>query len=435
MAEIRPFRGVRYNPEYIPDISRVLCPPYDIISPARQQELYQRSEYNFIRIEYNHELARDTAADNRYSRAAATLEQWLREGILKADDAPAVYLHDHYFSHSGERRRRRGLTVIVRLEEWSRMVVRPHEGTLSRPRGDRLNLLWALQANTSPVLTLYHDPRQQMARLLAEQSEAAPRREIAGFDGEEHHLQAITDMSALRAITRMLADQPLYIADGHHRYESALTYRQGRIACTPGTSGEEAYNFVLMTLVDFDDHGLLILPAHRLVGGMTPSSLEGLAGRLETFFAIEEAPLHPQDIQGQVAGLLAGEGIRLLLFGMNRGSLLALRLKDGAAAAGMMPYFHSEHYKELPVSVLDHVILEKLLGVGNDEERAVVDYRSDPVEAIQMVMEREYQLAFLLNPVTPRSIQKIADAGDRMPRKSTYFYPKLPSGLVLYRHA
>ena len=157
MAEIRPFQGVRYNQLLIKDLSSVICSPYDIITPALQQELYHQSQYNFVRLEYSRELPQDTAADNKYTRSAATLEQWLQQGVLEIDDTPAIYLHDQYFIHQGRKYKRRGIIARVRLEEWDRMVVRPHEGTLAEPRTDRVSLLWALQANTSPILALFED--------------------------------------------------------------------------------------------------------------------------------------------------------------------------------------------------------------------------------------------------------------------------------------
>ncbi|GAI82690.1 unnamed protein product, partial [marine sediment metagenome] len=169
MAEIRPFRGVHYNQRLVTNLSAVICPPYDVIAPQMQQELYRRSEYNFVRVEHNRELPQDTAEDNRYTRSATTLEQWLEQGILRVDEVPAIYLHDHYFTYQGREYKRRGIIARVRLEEWDTMVVRPHEGTLDEPKSDRLSLLWALQANTSPILALFEDQGQRIAPLLATQ--------------------------------------------------------------------------------------------------------------------------------------------------------------------------------------------------------------------------------------------------------------------------
>ncbi|MFC1917740.1 DUF1015 domain-containing protein [Chloroflexota bacterium] len=435
MAEVHPFRGVQYNQGLIANLADVICPPYDIINSSLQRELYRRSEYNFVRLEFQHEFPQDTGEDNKYTRAAAVLCDWLDKGVLLLDKSPAIYLHDHHFMHQGRKYRRRGMTVLVRLEEWSKMVVRPHEGTLNRPKSDRLNLLWALKANTSPILALFTDEEKRIASVLDRRSKEEPIIRVTDFNDEEHILWPIVDGKSVSQICEVLAGQPLYIADGHHRYESALTYMHERIACAEKVTGDEPFHYVMMTIVDFDDPGLVILPAHRLVGGLSHAVLGRVLDRLETFFDIEEVPLISSDIAGQVEDMLSdGEGeVRLLMYGLDRKSLYLLRLKDTEGVAKMMPHFHSEHYRKLNVSVLDHVVLEKILGVGVEEDNVMVHYLSDAVEAVQKVQAAEYQLVFMLNPVRSRVIKDIADAGDRMPRKSTYFYPKLPSGLVFYR--
>ncbi len=231
-----------------------------------------------------------------------------------------------------------------------------------------------------------------------------------------------------------LAEQPLYIADGHHRYESALVYQRERHACSPSASGDEAFNFVMMTLVDFSDPGLIILPPHRLVRGISKSILDGLMAKLKVFFEIEELPLSMPGVWKQVDHLLTEVNeVRLILFGLVAERLFALRLRDPAAVSQMMPYFHPELYKGLDVTIVDHVILEKLLALSSDKEKTSLAYSYDMPDAVNRVLNQEYQLAFLISPVKTEVIKAIADAGDKMPRKSTYFYPKLPAGLVFNR--
>lgn len=433
MAEIRPFRGVRYNQGLVKDLAEVICPPYDIITPQLQPALYHRSAYNFVQIEFGRESPQDTPTDNRYTRSAATLGQWLEQGILAADKTPAVYLHDHYFSYGGREYKRRGAVAAVRLEEWDKMVVRPHEGTLVEHKSDRLSLLWALQANTSPILVLFDDRGGRVSSLLAAEEQSQPIISLSGEEG--HRVWAITEPKTIEKLSASLIHQPLYIADGHHRYESALTYQRERRACS-SVSGDEAFNFVMMTLVAFSDPGLLILPPHRLLRGLSRATLSQLAADLKSFFEVEELPLNAPGVWQQVDDLLGGGEtgeVRLVVFGASEGNLLLLRLRDPAAVSGLMPYFHSERYKKLNVSVLDHVILEKFLGVGGGREEASLGYTYSREDAVNRVVEREYQLAFLLSPLKPGVIKAIADAGDRMPRKSTYFYPKAPAGLVLHR--
>ncbi len=434
MAEIRPFHGVHYNPSLVNDCSLVICPPYDIITPQLQQELYVRSEYNFVRLEFDRELPQDTATDNKYTRSAATLEQWLKRDVLEVDETPAIYLHDQYFTHQGREYKRRGIIVRVRVEEWDKMVVRPHEGTTAEPKSDRLRLLWALQANTSPIFALFEGRKNQISSLLAKEEQNKPLLSLRSVDGEGHIVWAITEPKAINQICDSLADQPLYIADGHHRYESALAYRRERRAYSPSTSGDEAFNFVMMELVDFSDSGLIILPPHRLVRGISKSILDELMPKLKVFFEIEELPLSMPGVWEQVDDLTTKtKEVRLILFGLDMERLFVLRLRDFTITRQMMPYFHSELYNRLNVSVVDHIILEKLLGLSRDKEGAFLTYSHDGQDAVNKVLNQECQLAFLLSPVKAGVIKAIADVGDRMPRKSTYFYPKLPSGLVFYR--
>jgi len=436
MADIRPFRGVRYNEQLIKDLSSVICPPYDIITPEIAQELHHRSEYNFVRLEHGCQLPQDTEGDDKYTRSAATLEQWLRLGVLRVDEVPAIYLHDHYFTCAGREYRRRGIIACVRLEEWDKMVVRPHEGTLGEPKDDRLSLLWALGANTSPILAMFEDREQKVSPLLALEVQNQPIISLSSATEGSHNIWAITAPEIISQICANFAHKPLYIADGHHRYESTLTYQRERQACSVSVSGDEEFNFVMMTLVDFSDPGLIILPPHRLVRGISRATLNELRARLALLFDIEELPLSMPGVWQQVDDLLTGENtnqVRLIFFGLSPAHLLVLRLRNFSAAGQMMPYFHSELYKRLDVSIVDHIILEELLGLGSGREEASLAFSYDRMGAVGRVLDQEYQLAFLLNPVKAEVIKAIADEGDRLPRKSTCFYPKSPSGLIFHR--
>jgi uncharacterized protein (DUF1015 family) len=435
LADVRPFHGTHYSPSLLKDLADVICPPYDIISPQLQQGLYQRNKFNFVRIEFGRELPQDKPTDNRHTRAAATLEKWLEQGVLKTDTRPSLYIDDHHFSHQGKAYRRRSLIGRVRLEEWDKMIVRPHEGTLASPKGDRLNLLWALQANTSPVMSLYEDRDKRIAPLLEKSVRDRPFLSTENENGESHRVWAVTDDDVIRRINDSLAGQPLYIADGHHRYESALAYRRERRSISPAETAEGTFDFIMMSLVDIADPGLVILPAHRLVRGMAPSAIDGLMAGLETCFLVEEFPLDKAGIISQLNSLLSEEkdGLKVALYGLDKERIHLLRLRDFSLIRPMMPYFHSELYQKLDVSVVDHVILEELLGLTHDMAGAHLDYSNNAPEAINRVLDREYQLACLVSPVKPLIIKAIADSGDRMPRKSTYFYPKIPAGLVFYR--
>jgi len=430
LADIRPFHGVHYDLSQVKDLAKVLCPPYDVINPQIQQELYQRSDRNFVRIEFGRELPSDKSTDNRYTRAAAALEKWLGQGILEVDKEPSIYVADHLFTHQGIGFRRRSICCLVKLEEWDRMIVRPHEGTLSRPKGDRLQLLWALQADTSPIMALYEDGEGMISSLLDGQTSGKPVLEADVGNGESHRLWPVADEN----IIGRLNEQPLYIADGHHRYESALTYQRERRTTSSSGVEEQPYDFVMMALVDFNDPGLVILPAHRLVRGLSTSALDGLMAGLKTCFAVEEMPLNKADTVTQINELLSESEneVKLVLYGLDRERLMLLTLRDFSKVSPMIPYFHSDIYQKLDVSIVDHVILGDFLGLTHEKIGAFLDYTNDTLEAVNRVMEQEYQLAVIVNPVKPAVIKAIADSGDRMPRKSTYFYPKTPAGLVCY---
>jgi uncharacterized protein (DUF1015 family) len=327
------------------------------------------------------------------------------------------------------------MIVRVRLEEWEKRVVHPHEGTLPQPKSDRLSLMRALQGNTSPVLALYEDTKRYVSSLLVASARCRPEMSIAA-DGERHEVWTITESEVIDQIRSSLASQPLYIADGHHRYESALAYRWEQLVRFPDAPPGAGFDFVMMALVDFADPGLVILPTHRLVRGIAKPALDGLMTKLKTFFEVGGLSLSAPDAWRRVADFLAGGAgeVRMALFGPGKEHLFLLRLTDFAATDPLMPASHSGLYRRLDVSIVDHVIVEKLLGMG-DEEKALLAYSHESHDAVRRVLDGEYQLAILLRPVRAETIKAIADAGDRMPRKSTYFYPKAPSGLVFYRFA
>ena len=435
MADIRPFQGIHYNTSLEKDLAKVLCPPYDVITPLMQQALYQSSDLNFVRIEYGRELPHDKDDDNKYTRAAETLEKWLEQGTLQADDRLVIYVHDHHFRYRDKEYRRRSITCLVKLEEWDRNIVRPHESTLSRAKSDRLSMLWAVQANTSPILALYEDQNNAVSPLLEAESKRRPLLRAEYGNGEVHHLWAVDDAEAIKQITRSLESQPLYIADGHHRYESALNYQRERRFGISSEPGREPYDFVMMTLVEFSDPGLLILPAHRLVRGISGSVLKRIMAGLETFFSIREIPTDSIAADDALSLLQSGDEntLKIIACGLQKEQYLLLQLRDDAAISQMIPSFDTDYSQKLDVSIVDHFILEELTGLTPGSADFHLAYTHDAAEAVKLVSSREYQLAFLVNPVRPEVIKNIADRGDRMPKKSTYFYPKMPAGLIFYK--
>lgn len=435
MADIRPFHGVHYNPSLVKDMTKVICPPYDIISPQLQQELHNRSDHNFIRIEFGFESPHDNSTENKYTRAAAAMESWMKQNILVTDDKPAIYIDEHSFIHQGKACRRRSITSLVKLEDWSKMIIRPHEGTLAKAKSDRLNMLWALHANTSPIMVLYQDSQREILSLVEKQTKKKTLYTMDKIDGESHKIWAIADEDVIFKIHGALADQPLYIADGHHRYESALNYQRERRSTSANGSKEEPFDFVMMTLLDMDDPGLVILPAHRMVGGLSAAAIDDLQKRLPAFFNIRRENIDKHNIRAQIDRLLAGDSgsSRLVLCGLKKDQLLSIWLRDPDSVRAMFPAFHTDIYQKLDVSIVDHVILEELLGITQDKMGSYLNWVHDPVMAVEKVQANEYQLGIIVNPVKPDVIKAIADKGDRMPKKSTYFFPKVPAGLVSYR--
>jgi len=427
MIEVSPFRGICYNQGIVGDLARVLCPPYDVITHEQQKLYYEESSYNAIRLEFPTESLELT--DDSYQRAAITFQQWLKHGVLQLDSVSSFYLHDHLFEYSGEKKVRRGLIARVKLEPWGSGIY-PHEETFSKAKSDRLQLMRACRASFSPLLSLYHDSERKIASMLSEASRAKPMIETSvlslaaegGQDkgGEAHTLWAITDQKIKRELSQFLSSQPLYIADGHHRYETALAYQQER-AQEQSVTGKEAFNYVVMELVDFSDPGLVVLPLHRLVRSITPSILGGLGDQLRNFFVLESVPFEAGDCQLPTDSCLG-------ILGLQPGSLVILKRRQDVSFEAMMPGNRSQAYRDFDVSILNHIILDKMLGLTSKEN---VAYIVDLKEAYQRIKEGKYQLAFLLNPPRPEMVKAVADAQDRMPSKSTYFYPKLPAGLII----
>jgi len=285
---------------------------------------------------------------------------------------------------------------------------------------------------------MYEDPQNIIKRTLVEQEKAAPLIDFTDTWGERHQVWAVTQLEAIKTIQDEIGKQPLYIADGHHRYDSALTYKRERTAKTAGYTGNEGFNFVMTSLIDFADPGLVILPTHRLVRGVSKTVLTGLPSQLASFFDIEKVALDDPEAWEKVDARLTGmtpdmQKVSLAVFGLDGDNILILTLRGQKTADQLMPAFHGELYRKLDVSLVDHVILENIVGLNKDKEDIILAYNHDRQDCINRVKDGEYQMTFILNPVGPQIVRAIADAGDRMPRKSTYFFPKSPAGLVVYK--
>src|SRR4030043_380216 len=422
LAEISPFPGVRYNQEIVWDMASVICPPYDVISPDEQRAYYEKSDYNVIRLEHGIVLPDDTKANNKHSRASATFNKWLKERVLVMDTVPSFYIHEHVFTHQNIRKRRLGLTACVRLEPWEKGIMFPHENTVPGIKSDRLDLMRACTANFSPLLGFFEDMGQKVTKLLTSQAGRKPAIDFAEA-GENHKLGVANEPEFVQRVSHFLASKPIYIADGHHRYETALAYRDEKRQEIPPGTGDQAFNFVMITLVSFSDPGLIVLPVHRLMRNLSSKILAQLRNDLETFFELESTPLDE-------TGLPEIRGATTRVLGFEAGSVIALKPRQPSSIKEIMPKEHSEVYKRLDISIVQHLIIDKLLALNKSSS---VTYTPNMLEARRLMESGEYQLAFLMNQIPVSTIKAIADANDKMPGKSTYFYPKLPTGLVINR--
>jgi uncharacterized protein (DUF1015 family) len=421
MADVRPFRALRYAPEL--DLADAICPPFDVISSEQQHVLHERSPYNAIHIE----LA-DNTDGHRYRRAAETLTRWREEGALRQDDDSAFYLYDQRFERDGRVNTRRSIFARLRLEPWEKGVVLPHEQTFGGPKEDRLRLLRAIEVNTSPVFLIYRDRDQQIHALLERVANGSSVAEVNAGDGQHHTLRRIGDPADMTALTRVFSAETLYVADGHHRYETALGYRDERRAAASEWSGDELENFALVALASAGEPGLLVLPIHRVTAG--GGSLPETMGRLKKLFKVE--PVSPAET---LAGRLAERGETGPAFGLvsaESGEAYLLSISDGKAIDSLLPQERSPVWRTLDYAIANYAVLRHGLGLTESQmsDYDTIWFTEDADEAIRDVHQGRARYALLMNSVSVSGVLDVADAGDRMPQKSTFFYPKMPTGLV-----
>lgn len=430
---IAPFRGVRYNLEKIGNLWAVVAPPYDVISPEARERYYARHEHNIIRLILGKELPGDDEGYNQYTRASLFLRQWQEEGVLVQDPIPSLYLYEQRFVHprTGQELRRRGVIALVKLEPFGSGVVFPHERTLAGPKQDRLLLIRACQANLSPVFAFYPDLVEPVSEVFQEEAEKAPAAELLDEEGVGHRLWLLQDREKIRKIAEVLEGQKLFIADGHHRYETALRFRDESLATDPSPPSLKArklYNYVMTALVSAHDPGLVILPTHRLIRAIPYRTTDTLLEELHRHFQVEVRRLKEGE-EGESVGALLEEMGRLgqkhHVVGMYDGgtSFYLLTVRDES--------FPGSRSLWLDVMVLHSFVLENLLGLAPSDER--IAYTRDEREAIHLVMAGRYRLAFFLNPLKVADVQAAAESQERLPPKSTFFYPKLLSGLVIHQ--
>jgi uncharacterized protein (DUF1015 family) len=413
MTDIQPLRALHYDPAAVRDLAKVTAPPYDVIDERQREELIARSPFNVVAIDL------PVGGDERYEAAQEQFESWQLQGIVVRDPEPALWAHvQEYTGPDGERRERRGFFCRVRIEGYGPGGVRPHERTHPGPKEDRLRLTRATRANISPIFSLYSDPTQAAWAALEPATSERAWAEITDADGTVHRVWRVVDPQAIAAVQAATRDAELLIADGHHRYETMDAYAQE-------LGGEGEHRYILMCLVALEDPGLTVFPTHRVVRDLDEERWTALAEALERNFEITDVPVEqiaPSDPEGplQMGYLDAREG-----------RAKRLRLRDQAIADEVLRG-HSGSYRRLDTAVLEALILKGALGLSDDDISHFrgMFYARDTGEALEMVRSGGYDAAFMMRPTPVGQVREIAASGENMPPKSTYFFPKLLTGLL-----
>lgn len=440
MAHIEPFRAFRYDTSRV-SLDAVATQPYDKITPEMQERYCAASPYNLVRIILGKHHPTDTPEDNTYTRAASFFQNWRRQGVLRQDPEPAIYRYAQHFTTpsttagSAVQFERQGFIALGRVEDYSAGVVFRHEQTLAKPKADRLDLLRATRAHFGQIFMLYSDPGREIDALLA--SAEIPAMEMCDEYGVLHRVWKVPNPGIIDGVRKAMHDKKLIIADGHHRYETALSYRNERRTASEKTAndtkvheGPAPWDFAMMTFINMDSPGLLILPTHRVIHGLVSASADQFRSAAAQFFSVEEAD----------PGLTAQRATAMLREAGHTGTALVAAFRDRVfllSRPSSPDYvFHniSARQQSLDVVQLHKCILEHVLGISPEaiRDQKNVAYIRDAGEALNLVRSGEADIAFLVNPVRIQQVRDIAFAGEVLPQKSTDFYPKLLSGLTIY---
>lgn len=408
VLNIKPFRGVLYNKEKIKDLSKVMAPPYDVIPSADQEFYYKIHSYNIIRLILGKEYLEDNISNNKYLRAGKYFREWLSQGILKKKKNEGIYVYEEEYFIEGEKKKRRGFIALMKLEDFNYGVIFPHEDTLSAAREDRFKLLSACEANLSPIFSLYSDPLKEIDEYL-ETSNLLVK--VRDKEGVEHKLKVIEEKETINKIVQKMRDKKLFIADGHHRYRTALKF------CNEARGkykGEE--NFVMMYFSNMETQDFTILPTHRVIGNLKGDWLIKLNTRIKDFFNLkrvsyEEMNREMREEEKQTFGMYIADSRYYLLI-----------LKDKFS-----PYFK----EEVDTTILNELIIKEILGKKELKKGKEIDFFREKEKVINLVDKEKYQVAFFLNPPSLDQVKNISLSGKKMPPKTSFFYPKLLSGLVM----
>jgi uncharacterized protein (DUF1015 family) len=433
MVHVAPFKGIQYNKTKIKDLNKVMSPPYDIISDKLQQELYDNNPYNFVRLILNKIQPTDTDTDNRYTRAHTLFEEWQKTGILAPSSTTAIYPYRVDYTVKNEKKTMHGFFVLLKLDP-DYKTVKAHEKTLAKPKADRLNLMRTCDANLEPIQLMYMDDTDQIRKTI-ENGLGTPQIQVKGYDGFTHNLWKLDDPKTVNAVQAALKEKILFIADGHHRYQTSINFAAEKREQTKNTDPNAPFNNIMVVLCNMFDPGLSILPTHRLIT-MPDIDFDQLQSRLQEFFTIEKIPLQESKKNFESLGKKIMTAIETAVthkFAMyTKDAYWILTLKD-ERIMDKLAADHSKTWRSLDVSILHKLILEQLLGINEKNLEDHVKYTRVDAEALQLVDEGKFNFSFLINATKIDQLKAIADAHEVMPQKSTYFLPKMLSGLVMYK--
>ncbi len=430
MATVKPFRGLRYDTGKVSSLKDVTAPPYDIISP-QEQDAYCKNPYNIIHLELGKTFESDTDTNNRYTRAKDTLENWMENRILVREDAPAYYLYEEIFSlDDGSVKSLKGLISAVELVPFSEKIILPHEETLSKAKADRFALMDATHSNFSPIYFLYMDEKKTVNQIIDTVAKGTPNETFLSADGITHNLWVIKDSETLSQIEAAFADKQLFIADGHHRYETALNFREKLKADIPGFDKEHGGNYIMAFAVEMDDPGLVVLPTHRIVQNLDCFDEDKTIEALKENFTIEKITSSSVTEDAEKA-LEAHKNDTSFALYTGKDYFYLLTLCNKKAMAERLPH-RTDAYRGLDVSILHTLILDQFgIDTENMANQKNLVYTKFAQEAIDVVKQGKAQCSFLLNATKVRQIKDVSLLNEKMPQKSTYFYPKLITGMVI----
>ncbi len=441
MAEIKPFRALVYDSEKVGDLSGVMAPPYDVISPDFQDKLYSRHANNIVRLILGKTTGEDAPGSDRYSRSAREFKKWIDTGVLKRDGSPSIYYYvQKYALPDGSRPTRKGFIALSRIEEFGKGKIHAHERTLSGPKADRLRLMRDCKANFSCIFSLYSEPKLTINNILDNAAAGLdPVIDVVGDDGVQNILYRINDPEIIEGVSAVMLEKTLFIADGHHRYETALNYRNMMRENNPESNKDAPYDYVMMYFSNMDDEGMTIWPTHRVVHSVEDFNGDGFIKSLEKYFDIKVFEYNHDNIdevKHRFLSMLEEEGETKTAFGLHvagRDFYYIITLKSTEVLDEVFTSGMPEVYKNLDVTILHELILSKILGISRSaqEKQENLHYVKSFKEAFGLMEDESNQIVFLLNSTRISQVKAIAEAGFVMPQKSTYFYPKLLSGLVI----